>query len=347
MMKILNVAIAGSGYSSRLFHIPFLKNDKRFHIQKVYERTTERAKEWLPDVNIVHEYQALLTPEIDLVIITTPNQTHYEMVKSALLAGKHVLVEKPLAASSAEALELERLAKQQNVVLYVYQNRRWDSHIATAKEVLAKNLVGEVVDCEIRFDRYAKGKNAKAWKEAGDRGTGLVYDLGVHLIDQSIYLFGKPQAVFADIRYQHDGALVDDNFDIHLYYANGLKVALQASKYAREPSPAFVLHGKNGSYMKQATDSQEAHLSKGVQPIGNWNAEPETEWGVLHTEIDGEVIRKPYPNAQASYQNLVDDLYRVLTAGSEPIVKLEEVTLVLRIIEAAFESANKGQKITL
>ncbi|WGE53113.1 Gfo/Idh/MocA family oxidoreductase [Actinobacillus equuli] len=346
-MKVINVALAGAGYSSRVFHVPFFKQDARFQIVKVFERTTNNAQLWLPEVETVRSFDALLSDEVDLVVITTPNQTHYEMVKSALLAGKHVLVEKPLVASAAEALELEQLAKQQNVVLYVYQNRRWDSHIATAKEVLAKNLVGEVVDCEIRFERYAKGKNVKVWKEAGDRGTGLVYDLGVHLIDQAIYLFGKPQAVFADIRYQHDEALVDDNFDLHLYYANGLKVALQASKYAREPSPAFVLHGKNGSYMKQATDSQEAHLSKGVQPIGNWNAEPETEWGVLHMEIDGEVIRKPYPNAQASYQNLVDDLYRVLTAGSEPIVKLEEVTLVLRIIEAAFESANKGQKITL
>ncbi|WGE67572.1 Gfo/Idh/MocA family oxidoreductase [Actinobacillus equuli subsp. haemolyticus] len=346
-MKVINVALAGAGYSSRVFHVPFFKQDARFQIVKVFERTTNNAQLWLPEVETVRSFDALLSDEVDLVVITTPNQTHYEMVKSALLAGKHVLVEKPLVASAAEALELEQLAKQQNVVLYVYQNRRWDSHIATAKEVLAKNLVGEVVDCEIRFERYAKGKNVKVWKEAGDRGTGLVYDLGVHLIDQAIYLFGKPRAVFADIRYQHDEALVDDNFDLHLYYANGLKVALQASKYAREPSPAFVLHGKNGSYMKQATDSQEAHLSKGVQPIGNWNAEPETEWGVLHTEIDGEVIRKPYPNAQASYQNLVDDLYRVLTAGSEPIVKLEEVTLVLRIIEAAFESANKGQKIML
>ncbi|SUT85488.1 oxidoreductase [Actinobacillus ureae] len=346
-MKVINVAIAGAGHSSRVFHVPFFKQDARFQIAKVFERTTNNAQLWLPEVETVRSFDALLSDEVDLVVITTPNQTHYEMVKSALLAGKHVLVEKPLVASAAEALELEQLAKQQNVVLYVYQNRRWDSHIATAKEVLDKNLVGEVVDCEIRFDRYAKGKNAKVWKEAGDRGTGLVYDLGVHLIDQAVYLFGKPQAVFADIRYQHDEALVDDNFDLHLYYENGLKVALQASKYAREPSPTFVLHGKNGSYMKQASDSQEAHLSKGVLPIGNWNAEPETEWGVLHTEIDGEVIRKPYPNAQASYQNLLDDLYQVLTIGSEPIVKLAEVTLVLRIIEAAFESAHKGQKITL
>ncbi|WP_167509603.1 Gfo/Idh/MocA family oxidoreductase [Actinobacillus vicugnae] len=346
-MKSINIALAGAGYSSRVFHIPFFKQDPRFQIVKVFERTSNNAQQWLPDVEIVRSFDALLSNEIDLVLITTPNQTHYDMVKSALLAGKHVLVEKPLVATSAQAQELAQLAKQCERVLYVYQNRRWDSNIATAKEIISQNLLGEIVDCEIRFERYAKEKNAKAWKEAGDRGTGLVYDLGVHLIDQTVYLFGKPQAVFADIRYQHDNALVDDNFDLHLYYANGLKVALQASKYAREPSFAFALHGKNGSYMKKNVDSQESHLSKGVSPVGNWYAEPETEWGILHTEIDGEVVRKPYPNVKASYQNLIDDLYQTLTQGSAPLVKLTEVALVLQIIEAAFESAEKGQKIPL
>lgn len=346
-MKLMNVALAGAGYASRVFHVPFFKQDPRFQIVKVFERSTNNAQQWLPNVETVRHFEALLSNDVDLVVITTPNQTHYDMVKSALLAGKHVLVEKPLVATSAEALELGMLAKQQNVVLYVYQNRRWDSYIATAKALLTQNLLGEIVDCEVRFDRYTKGKNAKVWKETGDRGTGLVYDLGVHLIDQAVYLFGKPQAVFADIRYQHDATLVDDNFDLHLYYANGLKVALQASKYAREPGPAFVLHGKKGSYVKKMADSQEIHLSHGIAPRGSWNTETEAEWGILHTEIEGDIIRQPYPTVQASYQHLIDDLYQVITTGSTPIVKLEEVILVLRIIEAAFESARQGQKIVL
>ncbi|EXI62713.1 oxidoreductase [Mannheimia granulomatis] len=346
-MQPINIAISGAGYSSRVFHIPFFKQDPRFYVRKVYERSTNNAAQWLPNVETVREFSALLTPEIDLVVITTPNQTHYTMVKEALLANKHVLVEKPLVASSTEAIELVELAKKQGKVLYVYQNRRWDSHIATAKSIMQQELLGEPVDGEIRFDRYAKEKNAKAWKETGDKGTGLVYDLGVHLIDQTLYLFGKPQAVYANIRYQHKGALVDDNFDIQLYYANGFKMVLKASKYAREPSPTFVLHGKLGSYLKHNADNQEDLLKNGTIPKGNWNIEAETQWGILHTEVNGDVVRQPYPNVKASYQNLLDNLYDCINHNAEPTVKLDEVIWVLKIIESAFESAKSGQKVYL
>lgn len=347
-MKPINISIAGAGFSSRVFHIPFLKQDVRFNITKVYERTSNYAAEWLPNAETVRDFSLLLTPEVDLVLITTPNQTHYAMVKEALLAGKHVLVEKPLVATVAEAEALAELAKQQGKVLYVYQNRRWDSYIATAKSLIEQNLLGELVDCEIRFDRYAKEKNSKAWKEAGDRGTGLVYDLGVHLIDQVLYLFGKPKAVYADVRYQHEGVLVDDNFDIQLYYANDFKVVLKASRYAREPSPTFVLHGKLGSYLKQTPDNQETLLKNGVQPLGKeWNMEEKENWGILHTELEGNVVRQPYPNAQASYQNLFDDLYQVIAYNADPVIKLEEVIFVLKVIERVFESAKLGQKIYL
>ncbi|MDO4431331.1 MAG: Gfo/Idh/MocA family oxidoreductase [Lonepinella koalarum] len=343
----INIAIAGAGYSSRVFHAPFFSQDTRFCVRKVYERTTNNAQQWLPNAEIVREFTALLTDDIDLVVITTPNQTHYDMVKTALLSGKHVLVEKPLVASVAEAVELVELAEKQGKVLYVYQNRRWDSHIATAKAIMAQNLLGEVVDCEIRFDRYAKEKNPKVWKEIGDKGTGLVYDLGVHLIDQSLYLFGQPESVYADIRYQHEGALVDDNFDIHLYYSNGFKAVLKASKYAREAAPTLSLHGTLGSYVKQHADTQEDLLKNGVLPVGDWNREKENQWGILHTEINGEVVRKPYPNVQASYQNLVDNLYDVIANGTEPMIKLAEVISVLKIIEAVFKSAVETRRVLL
>lgn len=346
-MKKLNVAVAGSGYSARLFHVPFFKADPRFNIKKFFERNTERGKEWVDNAEIVHDYAQLFTHDIDLVVITTPNQTHYDMVKAALTAGKHVLVEKPLVATSSEAMELATLAQKQKVVLYVYQNRRWDSHILAARQILTEGLIGEPVDCEIRIERFSKTKNPKVWKETGDAGTGLVYDLGVHLIDQAVHLFGKPQAVFADIRYQHEGALVDDNFDIHLYYEGGLKVSVMASKYAREPAPAFSLHGKLGSYVKQGVDIQEAQLAKGVAPIGDWYREAEELWGVLHTEIEGEIVRKPYPNVKESYQGLIDNLYDAVANGAALAVTAEQAAFVLHIIEKAFESARQGKKMTL
>lgn len=344
-MKTLNVALAGFGYSSRVFHYPFLQHDPRFAIKKVYERTTNRASEYLPQVEIVRDFADLLTPEIDLVIITTPNQTHYPMAKQALQAGKNVLVEKPLVATQAEALELDQIAKANGVLLSVYQNRRWDSAAATAKQIIEQNLLGEIVDCEIRFERYAKGKNAKLWKETGELGTGLVYDLGVHLLDQAVYLFGKPSEIFADIRYQHEGALSDDAFDIHLYYPNGLKVALIASKYARESGNHFSLHGKLGSYLKKSVDNQESLLANGVIPQGNWNSEPESEWGILHTEINDEVVRQAYPNAKASYQDFYDNLYQAMTTQADLAISVEQVSVVLGLIENAFESARLCRKI--
>ncbi|AUI65084.1 MULTISPECIES: Gfo/Idh/MocA family oxidoreductase [Glaesserella] len=347
MNQILKVGIAGFGYSSKVFHVPFLVQDTRFNIVKVYERSTSNALAVLPNVEIVREFDGLLSDEIDLIIITTPNQTHYSLAKQAILAGKHVLVEKPLVITAEQALELDALAKQHNVILSVYQNRRWDHATATAKQILAQGLIGEAVDCEIRFERYAKGKNAKAWKETGEKGTGLVYDLGVHLIDASLYLFGMPNAVFADIRYQHKGALSDDNFTIHLYYDSGLKVALYATKYAREAGKHFVLHGKLGSYVKQNVDCQESLLTSGMIPQKNYNLESEQDWGILHTEMNGEVVRQPFNNADTSYQALYDNLYLAITENESLAVTAEQAAKVLYIIEKAFESAVSGKKVNI
>lgn len=347
MSQKINVAIAGSGYSARVFHAPFLNTDPRFVVKKCYERQSQRAKAWFQAVEIVSQFADLLTDDIDLVIITTPNQTHYDFVKTALLAGKNVLVEKPLVASHAQALELAELAKQKGVLLYVYQNRRWDAAVSAAREIISQNLLGEIVDCEIRIDRFAAHKNSKAWKEAGDAGTGLVYDLGVHLLDQAVDLFGYPAKIFADIRYQHEGALVDDNFDIHLYYPNGLKVIVKASKYVKETTPQFALHGKLGSYVKDNADSQEAKLAEGVLPVENWQIEPESDWGILHTEINGESHRTPYPTPNVSYRTLYDNLYDCLTQDAQPLVSAEQAAAVLKLIEKAFESAKTGKVIAL
>lgn len=341
-MQPISVAIAGFGYSAKVFHLPFLTADPRFVIRKVYERSSNNAQQALPAVETVRTFTELLSEEIDLVIITTPNQTHFEMAREAILAGKNVLVEKPLATTEAEAKMLADLAKQQGVVLSVYQNRRWDNAIATAKQLLAEKLLGDVVDCEIRFERYAKGKNPKVWKETGEQGVGLVYDLGVHLLDQAVYLFGKPQQIFADIRYQHEDALSDDNFDIHLYYDSGLKVALSATKYAREVGNHFMLHGRLGSYLKASVDPQESLLQQGEKYDPTL-----AEQGILHTEISGEIVRKNYPNASASYQDFYDNLYQAIRENVPLAVTAEQASYVLMLIEKAFESAKSGRKIAL
>ena len=221
MNPIISIGLAGAGLSARIFHLPFWQADGRFALQRVYARSPEKARELFPEAEVSADFADLLRDDIDLVVITTPNQTHYELAKQALLARKNVLVEKPVCATAEQARELAALAEEQGVLLTVYQNRRWDRAPLTAKKLLADNLLGELVDAEIRFERYAEGLNKKAWKETGEAGVGLVYDLGVHLLDMAVDLFGMPQQLYADVRYQHEGAKSDDYFAITLYYADG------------------------------------------------------------------------------------------------------------------------------
>lgn len=346
MPKIINTAIAGFGMSARVFHAPFLHTDPRFQLKKVFERSTNHAEERYDYVETVRNFTALLTDETDLIVITTPNSTHYEMAKQAIIAGKNVIVEKPLAVTAEQAKELAEMAKEKNVTLSVYQNRRWDNGTLTVKHIVENNLVGDVVDYEIRMDRYSKSKNAKAWKETGEKGTGLVYDLGVHLMDQVVDLFGKPTALYADVRTQHKDAAGDDNFRITFYYPDK-NVVMSASKYSRENPPHIALHGRLGSYIKQHTDNQEALLSKGVAPIGEWNTESEKDWGILNSEINGEAIRQKFKTVPGNYQAYYDNIYAVLTQQAELSVTAEQAAFVLELIEKVYESAKCGRKLAV
>jgi scyllo-inositol 2-dehydrogenase (NADP+) len=338
MNRVLNVGIAGFGMSAQVFHVPFLTVDKRFKIKKVFERNSQKSKQKIADVEVVHDFESLLLDDIDLVVISTPNLTHYPLAKQAIEAGKHVVIEKPIAVSAYEAQELDQLAQRYGVILSPYQNRRWDSGFLTVKNIIDNNLIGEIVDYQVNFDRYSVNKNPKVWKETGEKGIGLVYDLGVHLVDHAVNLFGMPQALFADIRYQHENALSDDNFQIHLYYPN-LKVQLSASKYVREKGPHIALHGRNGSYLKYVPDIQEAQLAQGILPVGNWNQESEEQWGTLNTEFNGVHFRGKIESVTASYASYYNNVYQAITENKKLIVTAQQAQKVLMLLEKCFESA--------
>ena len=202
MKTPIRTAIAGFGLSGKIFQAPFIHADPNFELKKVYERKTDRAKAEYPYVQIVRSFEELLTDDIDLVIISTPNDTHVPFAKLAMAAGKHVVVEKPVAATSTEAAELCAMAKKQGVVLSVFQNRRLDSDFLTVKKLIEDGALGEVLDYEAHYDRFERGVNPKPWKAAGGAGVGVLYDLGVHIIDQAYVLFGMPNEVYADFRQQ-------------------------------------------------------------------------------------------------------------------------------------------------
>lgn len=346
MTKVINVGIAGFGMSAQVFHLPFLLIDPRFQIKKVFERSGEKSKQKIPNVEVVHQFSELLSDGIDLIVICTPNLTHYEFAKQAIAANKHVVLEKPIAVTALEAAELNQLAQQQGVILSPYQNRRWDSGFQAVKNIIAADLIGEIVDYQVRYDRYSADKNPKAWKETGEKGIGLLYDLGVHLLDHALDTFGVPQALFADIRYQHESAVSDDNFQLYLYYPN-LKVELTASKYVREKTAHLALHGRRGSYVKQTMDIQESRLAQGIEPRGNWNVEDKADWGVLNSELNGVHFHGKIESPAMSYADYYHNIYAAIRENAPLIVTAKQAETVLMLLEKCLESAETRRVVEI
>lgn len=340
-MTPINLALTGYGYGAKVFHLPFWRADERFRLVKIHSRSASEPPPGFPGTELVRDFDALLTPEIDAIVITTPNPSHAELTRRALQAGKHVVVEKPLCARRAEGEALYALAAAKNRLLAVYHNRRWDSGPLTLAALLATGRLGTPVDVFLRLERYAAGLNAKRWKETGEPGVGLLYDLGPHLFDMALRLFGRPQQLAADVRRQHPGAVSDDNFTVNLYYANGLKIVLGASKYAREPAPFLVCHGTAASYVKAQPDNQEGLLAAGVMPRGDWNRERPCDWGLLHDEHG----RQPIASVPGHYGAFYANFYEALRGRAPLAVQKAEVLAVLELLELSGASAEQGRRL--
>ncbi len=344
-MKKINTALCSFGMSGWVFHAPFINIHPGFNLYGVWERTKNLAQKKYPAVKTFRTLEDLLADDkIELVVVNTPSVTHFDITKQVLLAGKHVIVEKPFTATVEQAEELIRLAKRKNLKLSVYQNRRFDSDFKTVKKVLEENLLGEIVDFEIRYDRYVPELSYKAHKETPTPAVGCLYDLGSHLIDQALQLFGMPLAIFADITINRPNARVDDYFDLKLFYPSH-RVSLKSSYYVREPMPGYQIHGKKGSFIKHKTDVQETDLLAGKKPGGDkWGIEPESQKGLLHTEIDGKIIREYIPSLQGNYGDYYNGIYQSITENVDVPVTGEEGMHVIKIIEAAILS-NKEKRV--
>jgi predicted dehydrogenase len=348
MTTPIKTALCSFGMSGLVFHSPFLSINPGFNFYAVWERTKNEAQKKFPNVITYRTLDEMLSDElVELVIVNTPNYTHFEYAQKALQAGKHVIVEKPFTVTVKEAQELIDLAKKENKILSVYQNRRYDSDYKTIKKVLDKKLLGEVVEAEFHFDRYREELSPKQHKEIPGPGTGVLYDLGAHLIDQALQLFGWPSKLFADIRIIRPVSKVDDYFEVLLYYPN-LRVRLKASYSVREALPGYIIHGLKGSFIKPKTDVQEALLQAGNIPGDkDWGREPETEKGLLHTEIDGIEERKYIDSEQGNYDDYYSGIYEAIRNNKPVPVTAEEGMNVIRIIETAFESSEAQKVIQL
>ena len=343
----IKTALCSFGMSGKVFHAPFLAVNEKFILHGSWERSSKTIKQYYPDAISYDTYEALLADdEVELVIVNTPNITHYEFAKKALLAGKHVVVEKPFTVTETEGRELIAIAQQQQKKLSVFQSRRYDSDFLTVKDVLNKKLLGNVVEAELHYDRFVETLSYKVHKETPVKGTGMLYDLGSHLIDQALQLFGMPTNVFADIRIIRQISQVDDYFEVLLYYRN-LRVRVIATALARE-AQGYIIHGSKGSFLKPKTNIQEEALAAGKLPLGaEWGREEVVSWGLLHTEINGKVTREHVPTLQGNYMRYFDGMYRAVREGADVPVLPEDGVNVIKIIEAAFESSNTGKVVKL
>ncbi|MEA5138922.1 Gfo/Idh/MocA family oxidoreductase [Arcicella rigui] len=330
---MLNVALIGFGLSGRYLQAPFYEANPNFNLKTIVSNS-QNPKAYFPAVEVMKSLEEVLADDsIDLVSICSPNDTHYDFAKKCLLANKHVLVEKPFTATVSQAEELIQLAKTQGKVISIFQNRRFDSDFMTVQKIINEGFIGEVLSCEILFNRYKPVLNAKKWKEVMTPANGILYDLGAHIIDQSIVLFGIPQSVWGETFTQREGSEIDDAFDIRLDYGK-LKVTLKSSLMVREEGPRYILHGTKGSFVKYGIDVQEDHLKAGILPnMEGFGIEPASNQGILNSDVNGLHFRGTIETLKGDWGILFQNLYEAITGKAELLVKPEEVLEQIKIME--------------
>jgi len=343
---VIKTGICSYGMSGKLFHAPFIQSHSGFELSAIVERTKNESREKYSSSKLYRSVEEMVADEkLQLIIVNTPTHLHFENAKSALLAGRHIVVEKPFTITVKQAEELTELAASKKLFLSVYQNRRYDGDYHAVKNVIVQKLLGDLREVEIRYERYRPLYGGKPHKEGDLPGAGIIYDLSPHLVDQALQLFGWPQAVFADVWKMRNDVEAPDYFELLLYY-DKLRVRLKATCIARETTYAYVLHGMKGSFLQHRSDMQEQQLQAGAIPsLESWCPPPVEPDGLLHTEINGEIVRSKLTSRPGNYMGYFDDLYKALTGQGPNPVPAEDGIKTIKIIEAALQSANERRII--
>jgi scyllo-inositol 2-dehydrogenase (NADP+) len=338
MSKPIITGLMSFGMSGRIFHAPFLSTNPGFKLKAVVERHEKKMAAIYPDVLSYDTVEALLNDtEIELIIVNTPNFTHFDLAKKVLLAGKHVLIEKPAAANVAEVKALFDLAKTVNRHLMAYQNRRWDSDFLAVREVIESGKLGRLTEVSFRYDRYKPILAIKPFKETADTPiNGLVYDLAPHLIDQAMLLFGRPLSFDKITAKQRDNSVVVDYFNFRLNYPDELKVYLTSGLLIPEPLPSFVLHGTVGSFMKHRCDVQEAQLDGGMFPndVAYGIENKDSEGKLITMGPDGQKTIEWIPAHQGNYNHLFEAVYHTVRENALYPITEEHVSWQMELLEA-------------
>lgn len=339
----IQTGIIGYGLSGSVFHAPILRSVPDFNVRTVVSSDPDKVHRDLPDTEVVDSVDELLAdPEVQLVIITSPNTTHYEYAKLAIEAGKHVVVEKPFTVTSEEADRLIALAAERGVLLTVYHNRRWDNDFLTVRNLLETGALGKLTIYQSQFSRYRPDPQLERWREQALPGSGILYDLGSHLIDQALFLFGKPRTLWADLRQEREGSQAHDYFHLVLGYPSH-RVILHAGSLVRQAGPKFELHGDKGSFLKYGMDPQEGQLKQGMRPgDAGWGEDQPDMYGELSTELSGLAVQGEIETLPGRYQAFYQGLAEAILEGGPLPVRPEEARDVIWMIEYAAESHRKG-----
>src|SRR5437867_3485609 len=340
---MIEVGLVGYGLAGRAFHAPVIRAVPGMRLSAIVQRTGNEAAEKYPDVGIVRSLEELLASrEIRLVVIATPNDTHYSLARQCLAAGCDVVVDKPFTTTLAEAKSLVGFAKKAERLITVYQNRRYDGDFQAIRKLVADGALGRIVRFETNYDRYRPQLKPGAWRETTRPGSGILFDIAPHLIDHALVLFGLPEAVTADVRMERENAAADDAFDITLHYPKSLRAVLRTSILAAAPRPRFVLLGTQGSFVKQAFDPQEMNLRRGYIPADKpWGYEPEENWGVLTIPKGDGFEQRRIPSANCDYRDYYANARDALLGRTAPAVTPQYALDVMRMLELARASSAK------
>ena len=347
MSREIGAAVIGFGLAGRVFHAPFVSAVPGLKLEAIVQRKGDEAAKAWPSARILRSVEeALNESTIQLIVVATPNATHFALAKQALQASKHVVIDKPFTATSAEARELADLARAKNLVLAPFHNRRWDGDFLTVRKLVESNAVGRLVTYESHFDRFRPQQRENTWKEAGNDANGMLFDLGPHLVDQALVLFGSPEAITASVRRDRDHTDIEDAFDITLHYPR-LLAHCRATYLACDPSPRFLLHGTTGSFKKYGLDPQEPALLGGAKVPrmgeGDWLGEPESAWGTLTTAPDpanpATLVKQPVKTANGDYRLYYANVRDAINGDATLAVTPEDGYRVIRLLELARQSS--------
>jgi scyllo-inositol 2-dehydrogenase (NADP+) len=334
----IGTALLSFGMSGEVFHGPLLDAHPGFDIKAVYHRRT--SKKTAHKFPVVYSMDEILSNDlIQLVVVNTPNNTHFQYAADALKAGKHVIVEKPFTVTTAEAEELISIAQKHDRVLTVYHNRRWDGSFLTVQKILNEKLLGRVVEFELHYDRYRNYIEADTWKEEPAEGTGILYNLGSHMLDQVLQLFGMPEYVDARIGTQRSGGKIPDYYDIRITYP-GMNVIVKSSYLVREPGPMYRINGTEGSFVKYGIDPQEQALKdKKIPGTAGWGTESREWWGKINTTVNGLHEQGEIETLPGNYLEFYQNVYDAIVHKKAVVVEAQEARDVIMLIEACIESS--------